>query len=116
MQAFYRFWLTPLLFFTFFSSNLQAQEKDSLQKYQDAPNEVKLKEPFYKSKVFKATIVPAVLIGYGVSVIGYNGFYSSQDAKADILEHFPNFHTKVDDPLLIMPYVELVAANLFNQK
>lgn len=116
MQVFYRFWLLPFLFLVLNQTNLQAQVTDTLQKYQDNPLETPVKKPIYKSKVFKAAIVPAVLIGYGVSVIGDNGFYSSKDAQQDIQEHFPNFHTKVDDALLIMPYVELAAANLLNQK
>lgn len=116
MQFFYRFWLLPFIFIVIGQSNLQAQETDTLKKFQDPPVEVPVKQPFYKSKIFKATIVPAALIGYGVSVIGDNGIYSSRDAQEDILEHYPDFHTKVDDVLLIMPYLELAAANLFNQK
>ena len=116
MQSLLRLWFLPFLFLTAFNTEVLAQETDTLQKYQDNPLEIKKKEPFYKSKVFKATIVPAVLIGYGVSVIGDNGFYSSHDAQEDITERFPDFHTKIDDPLLIMPYVELVLANLLNQK
>lgn len=114
MQKIYCWWVLPLLC-CIFSTRLQAQETDTLKKYEDPMVSVK-KEPFYKSKVFKASVVPAALIGYGISVIGDNGFYSSHDAQKDIQEHYPDFHTKVDDALLLVPYLELAAANLFNQK
>ena len=116
MRSILRLWLLTFLFIPAFHTDLLAQQTDTLQKYQDPPQEIPKKAPLYKSKVFKASIVPALLIGYGVSVIGYNGFYSSQDARNDIQDRFPDFHTKIDDPLLIMPYLELAAANLFNQK
>ncbi|MBK0402715.1 phosphatase PAP2 family protein [Adhaeribacter sp. BT258] len=116
MQQRYRFWL--LFFFPvfFFSTELKAQQTDTLQKYQDPVGVEKPKAPFYKSKVFKATIVPAVLIGYGVSTIKDNGFYSSYDAQRDILKNFPNFDTWLDDAFLVAPYFELAAANIFNQR
>ncbi len=111
MQAFYRFWLAPLFFLSFFSTSLHAQEKDTLQKYEKpSPG------PFYTSKAFKATIVPAILIGYGVSTIRDNGFYSSYDAQKDIMRKYPNFDTWLDDAFLIAPYVELAIANAFNQR
>ncbi len=117
MKHFYHWWLTVfMILIVGFQTQVQAQQKDTLEKYQSPPAEVKPRQPFYKSKVFKATIVPAVLIGYGVSTIHDNGFYSSYDAKEDIQEHFPNFDTWLDNPLLIAPYVELVIANLANQR
>src|SRR5688572_30489190 len=118
MQIFYRNWLIIILFFTFFSSQVQAQETDTLKKYQDTPREELVKEPFYKSKVFKAVAVPAVLIGYGVSTVRDNGFYSSYDARDDMRELTNDFQfdTWLDDAFLIAPYVELVVANLFNQR
>lgn len=39
------------------------------------------KKGFFQSKGFRATIVPAVLIGYGISPINGHGFYSSYDGK-----------------------------------
>lgn len=116
MQNYYRFWL--LFFFPvfLFSAELQAQQTDTLQKYQDPEGVAKPKEPFYKSKIFKATIVPTVLIGYGLSTIKDNGFYSSYDAQRDIQRKYPNFDTKLDDIFLVLPYFELAAANLFGQR
>ncbi|KAA9339161.1 phosphatase PAP2 family protein [Hymenobacter busanensis] len=66
-----------------------------------------VKKPWYKGKLVRATIVPAVLIGYGASTINGNGIYSSYDARRDIQRQFPNFHTKVDDYLIFAPYAEL---------
>ncbi|KAA9345713.1 phosphatase PAP2 family protein [Adhaeribacter soli] len=116
MQHLYRWWLSVLFIILFCCTNLQAQQTDTLQKYQDPLFAPKEKAPFYKSKVFKATIVPAILIGYGVSTVRDNGFYSSYDAREDILREFPNFDTWLDDAFLVAPYVELAAANLFNQR
>ncbi|MFC5272373.1 phosphatase PAP2 family protein [Adhaeribacter terreus] len=116
MTQFYRYCLLALFSTILFPNFSLAQQTDTLQKYQDPVSEVKPKQPFYKSKVFKATIVPAVLIGYGVSTIKDNGFYSSYDAREDIQRNFPNFDTWLDDAFLIAPYVELAIANLANQR
>lgn len=115
MKNTFNFWFTLVLFLVFNSQNLVAQETDTLKKYQ-RPSDTTLQVPFYKSKLFKATIVPAVLIGYGVSTIKDNGIYSSYDLRDDILRKHPNFDTWVDNPLLIAPYVELAIANLVNVK
>lgn len=80
---------------------------DTTHKYENAPAAAKPARPWYKGKLVKATIVPAILIGYGVSTIYDHGFYSSYDARNDIHGQFPNFHTKVDDYLIYAPYLEL---------
>ena len=69
-------------------------------------------KPWYQGKLVKATIVPAVLIGYGISTINGNGFYSSYQAKSDLRQAFPNFRTRVDDFLIFAPYLELGGALL----
>lgn len=91
------------------------QQTDSLKKYETPPQAIE-KPPFYKSKIFKATVVPAVLIGYGLSTIRGNGIYSSYDAREDILENFPHFDTFLDDAFLVAPYVELGLVNLLQVK
>ncbi|MFN3402853.1 MAG: phosphatase PAP2 family protein [Cytophagaceae bacterium] len=68
--------------------------------------------PWYKGKVVKASIAPLVLIGLGTSVINDRGIYSSYQARDDIRRLFPNFRTRVDDVLIIAPYIQLVALNL----
>ncbi|MGV3586488.1 MAG: phosphatase PAP2 family protein [Adhaeribacter sp.] len=96
--------------------NLIAQETDTLKKYQEPVTAPPQKASFFKSKIFKATVVPAVFIGYGLSTIKDNGLYSSYDAQKDIQRHFPNFHTRVDDILVFAPFAELALANLLNVK
>ena len=112
MQYCSRLWVTWMMFFVLAAPSLQAQEADSLKKYEEPPIDTVGKVPFYKSKVFKASIVPAILIGYGVSTIGDHGIYSSYDAKRDLQHNFSNFSTSIDDALLIAPYVELAVVNL----
>ncbi|MDO7873748.1 phosphatase PAP2 family protein [Hymenobacter sp. ASUV-10] len=85
---------------------------DSLHKYENTAPVATPRKPFYKSKLFRASIVPAVLIGYGISTINDHGFYSSYDARSDIQQQFPGFHTKVDDYLQFVPYLELGATVL----
>lgn len=109
MKSVTHFWLTISLFLSFLSPELRAQETDTLKKYQDTVA-TKARTPFFKSKGFRATIVPAVLIGYGISTIKDNGLYSSYDAKRDLQRNFPNFRTKVDDYLIFAPFVELALA------
>lgn len=122
-------WFTFTFLFGGLNLELKAQEVDSLKKYQSPPvaadtlkkyqdptTASAAKAPFFKTKAFRATIIPAILIAYGLSTVKDNGLYSSYDAKRDIQKHFPNFQTNLDNPLLIAPYVELAAANLFNVK
>ncbi|MBC3538348.1 phosphatase PAP2 family protein [Rufibacter sediminis] len=128
MKKILRLWFVLSISIGAISPELKAQEIDSLKvsqetvaadtlkKYQDSVSAPSAKAPFFKSKAFKATIIPALLIGYGLSTVKDNGLYSSYDAKRDIQRHFPNFKTTIDNPLLIAPYVELALANLLNVK
>jgi membrane-associated phospholipid phosphatase len=127
MKNIVRIWLSLALCLGLTSQDLMAQEADSLKKYQTpvvAADTLKkyqdsttsVKQPFFKSKAFRATIIPSILIAYGLSTVGDRGIYSSKDAQRDIQRHFPNFKSGLDNPLLIAPYVELAAANLFNIK
>lgn len=86
---------------------------DTLHKYEKpVPATPLVKKPWYRGKLVKATIVPALLIGYGISTINDHGFYSSYDAKRDVQKAFPTFHTRVDDVLIFAPYLELGAVAL----
>jgi len=81
---------------------------DTAHKYQNitgatAPGH----RPFFKSKGFRAAIVPAVLIGYGASTINGHGIYSSYDAKKDIRRAFGTYRNHVDDYLQWAPYLEV---------
>ncbi|MVN75775.1 phosphatase PAP2 family protein [Hymenobacter sp. HMF4947] len=77
----------------------------TLRKYQTPPGTPK--KAWYKGKLVRASIVPAVLIGYGISVVDGHGFYSSYDAKRDIQRNFPNFNNHLDNYLQWSPYLEL---------
>lgn len=66
------------------------------------------KKSFFRSKGFRASIVPAALIAYGASTINGHGLYSSYDVRNDIQHVFgPGRHTRVDDFLQFAPYLEL---------
>jgi hypothetical protein len=108
------FLLAITFYFTIINSGIA--QTDSIHTVtQTAP--VKEKKKWYKRNAFQAFIVPAVLIGYGVSTIQNHGFYSSYEVKADLKEAFPNFgRTHIDDYLIYAPYVELVALNLLKIK
>jgi len=80
-------------------------------KYQTPPDAPR--QPWYNSKLVRATAVPAVLIGYGISVVDDHGFYSSYDARRDIQRNFPNFRNHLDDYLQWAPYLELGAVLAF---
>lgn len=67
---------------------------------------------WYEGNLLRAVAVPAVLIGYGVSVRGRRGFYSSQDSRNDVRRVFGDFRSRVDDGLVFVPYAELAALAL----
>ena len=71
------------------------------------------KAPWYQSKLVRASVVPAVLIGYGVSVYNDRGFYSSIDARRDIQRNFPNFNSHLDNYGQYFGYAELAAVLAF---
>lgn len=100
--------------FIFFSNPFPALSQDTLNLNERFVSKEKTK--WYKTKAFKASIVPAILIGYGISTIKDNGLYSSYDAKRDIQKLFPSLRTKVDNYLIFAPYAELVALNLLKIK
>lgn len=108
-------WLSLTLTFGFIHTEIHAQVTDSikgtpadtLKKYEDPVKEAQQPRPFLKSKGFRATAVPLVLIGYGLSTIRDNGIYSSYDLQQDLRRKYPNFHTRVDDYLVFAPFVEL---------
>jgi membrane-associated phospholipid phosphatase len=115
MKKIFTLWLSLTLSLGFFHTEIQAQvtkpEKhtpaDTLKKFENPPTGVLQKQPFFHSKIFRATIIPAVLITYGLTTIKDNGIYSSYDAQRDLHREFPNFHTTVDDYLIYAPFVEL---------
>ncbi|GAB3308457.1 hypothetical protein GCM10027511_20360 [Hymenobacter humi] len=86
---------------------------DTTHKYQTAPaGPAQPRRPIWQSKVVRATIVPALLIGYGASTIHGHGLYSSYDAKRDIRRAFGTYRTHVDDYLQWSPYFEVAGVLL----
>src|SRR5688572_3387128 len=108
-------WLCLIFSVGFFPSDLQAQDTDTIKKYQDS-SLTAAKRPFFKKKAIRAAIVPTLLIGYGLSTIKDNGLYSSYDAQRDLQHAFPNFRTRIDDILIYAPFAELALANLVQVK
>lgn len=58
---------------------------------------------WHQRKLPKSLAVPVALSGIGLSVHQDRGFYSSYDAKRDIRNNFPNFHSHLDDHLRYAP-------------
>jgi membrane-associated phospholipid phosphatase len=86
---------------------------DTTHKYENpAGVPITAKRPFFKSKVFKAVAIPAVLIGYGAYTFNGRGFYTNQEAQRDIHRIFPSSQSRVADVLIFVPYLELGAVAL----
>ena len=86
---------------------------DTLHKYENPPGAPAAPpRPWYRGKLLRATVVPAALIGYGISTIHGHGFYSSYQARDDIHRNFPHFHTSLDNYLQFVPYLELAGVAL----
>ena len=83
----------------------------TLHKYQTPPGAAR--GPWYRGKLVRASLVPALLIGYGISVYDDHGFYSSRQAQADLQRNFPNFRSHLDDYGQWAPYLELGAVLAF---
>ena len=83
----------------------------TLRKYQTPPGAAP--RPWYRGKLVRASIVPALLIGYGISVYDDHGFYSSRRAQADLQRNFPGFRSHLDDYGQWVPYLELGAVLAF---
>ena len=85
-----------------------ASPTDTTHKYENlAGTLLATKRPFFKSKGFRAAIVPAILIGYGASTINDHGLYSSYDAQKDIRTTFGSYRSHIDDYLQFAPYFEI---------
>jgi len=94
-------------------AQVPAPVADTTHKYETpagAPTAAKVS--FFKSKGFRAAIVPAVLIGYGAYTFNGGGFYTNQDANRDIHRLFPTYRTHLDNYLQFAPYLELGAVAL----
>lgn len=98
-----------LFFILFITLNMVMAQDSTVHPYTESSP---VKQKWYRSKLFKATILPAAFIAYGVSTIKDNGLYSSYDAKADAQRYFGGFNSSLDDHFLYVPYIELLILNL----
>jgi len=80
---------------------------DTLHKFEVPAPVAVAPKPWYKGKLVRATIVPALLIGYGAYTFNGGGFYTNQDANRDIHKLFPTYRTHLDNILIFAPYAEL---------
>ena len=92
---------------------VRAPAADTVRKYENPGGQrTTPKAKWYKSKLFRATIIPAALIGYGAYTAGGGGFYTNEEANRDIHRLFPTYRSRVDDVLIFIPYLELGAVAL----
>jgi membrane-associated phospholipid phosphatase len=116
MRTYFTTALAALLLWAAPLAPLQAQvtaPADTTHKFEN-PGGVPaaVKNPWYKGKLVKATFVPALMIGYGAYTFNGGGFYTNQQANRDIHRLFPTYRTKVDNILILAPYLELGAVAL----
>jgi membrane-associated phospholipid phosphatase len=68
-------------------------------------------KPFFKSKLFKAVAIPAVLITYGaITAQGDAGI--NRDARTFVQKQFRPVSTTLDNTFIFLPYLELGAVAL----
>jgi PAP2 superfamily protein len=70
----------------------------------------------YKTHLPQALIIPAILIGWGVSVIGNHGLYSSVQMHTDLFNFTKGKGGPIDDYLLLSPYAEFGVLLLLKTK
>ncbi|GAA3949652.1 phosphatase PAP2 family protein [Hymenobacter algoricola] len=116
MRAYLTTTLAALLLWAAPLSRVSAQvtaPADTLHKYENTGGvSAATPKPWYRGKLVKASIVPALLIGYGAYTFDGGGFYTNQQANRDIHRLFPTYRTKADDVLIFVPYLELAAVTL----
>ncbi|GAA4046851.1 hypothetical protein GCM10022409_36150 [Hymenobacter glaciei] len=103
-----------LLFGAFHPAQAQVKPTptDTTKKYAN-PGSVSapVKATFFKSKLFKAVAIPAVLITYGaITAQGDAGV--NRDARMFVQKQFRPVSTGFDNTLIIAPYFELAAVAL----
>ncbi|MDO7853313.1 phosphatase PAP2 family protein [Hymenobacter convexus] len=68
-------------------------------------------KPFFKSKLFKAVAIPAVMITYGaITAQGDAGI--NHDARTFVQKQFRPVNTMIDNTVIFLPYLELGAVAL----
>ena len=91
----------------------QVAPADTTHKFENPGGESSpVKKPWYRSKLVRATAIPAVLITYGAIHVNDGGIYTNTQANRDIHRLFPTYRTRLDDFLIFAPYLELGAVAL----
>ena len=85
---------------------------DTTHKYENpAGQSSAVKQPFFKSKLFKAVAIPAVLMTYGaITAQGDAGI--NHDARTFVQKQFRPVNTMIDNTVIFLPYLELGAVAL----
>ena len=76
------------------------------------PDSIDLSPSWHQNKVLSTILVPSLLIGTGIATMNDRGFYSSQDAFEGIQRKYPDFHTTIDDYLMILPAAGVYGLNM----
>lgn len=93
-------------------AQINSTPSDTTRKYEN-PSGIPtvVKAPWYKSKVFKAVAIPAVLITYGaITAQGDAGI--NRSAREFTQKQFRPVSTGFDNTLIFAPYLELAAVTL----
>jgi membrane-associated phospholipid phosphatase len=85
---------------------------DTTHKYQNPSGDpTTAPKPFFKSKLFRAVAIPAVLIGYGaLTAQGDAGI--NRSAREFTQKQFRPVNTMIDNTVIFLPYLELGAVAL----
>jgi len=86
---------------------------DTTHKYENPAGVVSVvRQPFSQRKLVRASIVPAILIGYWAYILNGGGCYTNQDANCDIHRLFHKSDSRIADHLIFASYLELGAVTL----
>ncbi|WP_185284616.1 phosphatase PAP2 family protein [Hymenobacter sp. NBH84] len=87
--------------------SVPAAAADTLHKFENPIPTTNDHKSWYEQRLVRTSIVPAVLIAYGVYTFNGGGFYTNQQANRDIHKLFPTYRTGLDNYLIFAPYAEL---------
>ncbi len=92
---------------------INPQHQKNEQEYLLLQTEPKIRK---ENKLLKATAVPAVLMGLGVYSVLDSRVINRYEIKEVRDEHFPNFHSKIDNYLIHTPAVLVYGLNMAGVK
>ena len=67
---------------------------------------------WYQTNTFKTAAVPALFIGYSLTIMKDHGLYSSYDARDYAMKNYPDFHSNADNYLVYVPGVMMYGLDL----